>query len=53
MTMQIVSELLKLTVFAGLGLAGVLVVLIWKKDLTTKIGKHLMAKISKKWFYPT
>jgi polyferredoxin len=34
---QIVSEILKLTVLAGLGLAGDLVILIWKKDLTAKV----------------
>jgi polyferredoxin len=37
MAMQIVSEILKLTVLAGLGLAGLLAILIWKKDLTTKV----------------
>ncbi len=37
MSLVIVGEILKLTVFAGLALAGMLVILIWKKNLTTKI----------------
>jgi len=37
MLLEIISELLKLTVFAGLAFAGVLVILIWKKDLKTKV----------------
>jgi len=37
MWLQVVSEILKLTVFAGLTLAGILAILIWKKDLKTKI----------------
>lgn len=37
MSLEIISELLKLTVFAGLALAGILVILIWKKDLKTKV----------------
>jgi polyferredoxin len=37
MTLEIVGEILKLTVFAGLALAGILVILIWKKNLTTKL----------------
>ncbi|MFA5364289.1 MAG: 4Fe-4S binding protein [Candidatus Bathyarchaeia archaeon] len=37
MTMELVAQLLLLTVFAGASFAGLLVVLIWKKDLTTKI----------------
>ena len=35
--MELVSELLKLTVLAGLAVAGILVILIWKKNLTTKV----------------
>jgi len=37
MTIGIIAEVLKLTVFAGLALAGILVILIWKNDLTTKV----------------
>jgi polyferredoxin len=37
MVWAIVGEILKLTVFAGLGLAGILVILIWMKDLTRKV----------------
>lgn len=37
MMLQVISEILKLTVFAGLTLAGVLAILIWKKDLKTKV----------------
>ena len=37
MAMQIVGEILKLTVLTGLGLAGLLLILIWKKDMTTKV----------------
>ena len=37
MLLKIISELLKLTVFAGLVFAGVLIILIWKKDLKTKV----------------
>ena len=33
----IIGEILRLTVFAGLGLAGILVILIWMKDLTRKV----------------
>jgi len=35
--MEIVGELLKLTVLAGLTIAGILVILIWKKGLATKV----------------
>ncbi len=35
--MELVGEILKLTVLAGLTLAGVLVILIWKKGLATKV----------------
>ncbi|MBX5321097.1 MAG: 4Fe-4S binding protein [Candidatus Bathyarchaeota archaeon] len=37
MLLEIISELLKLTIFAGLALAGILAILIWKKNLTTKV----------------
>ena len=37
MIMQLIGEILKLTVLAGLALAGVLVILIWKKGLATKV----------------
>ncbi len=37
MVPEIVGEILKLTVFAGLGLAGILVILLWMKDLTRKV----------------
>lgn len=33
----IIAELLKLTVFGGLSLAGMLVIVIWKKDLKMKV----------------
>jgi len=35
--MELVGEILKLTVLAGLALAGILVILIWKKGLATKV----------------
>ncbi len=35
--MEIIGELLKLTVLSGLALAGILVILIWKKGLATKV----------------
>jgi len=35
--LEIIAELLKLTVFAGLALAGMLVIVIWKQDLKMKI----------------
>lgn len=35
--MQLIGEILKLTVLAGLALAGILVILIWKKGLATKV----------------
>ena len=37
MVWAIVGEILKLTLLAGLGLAGVLVILLWMKDLTRKV----------------
>lgn len=37
MWLEVLSEILKLTVFAGLALAGILAILIWKKDLKTKV----------------
>jgi polyferredoxin len=37
MIMQLIGEILKLTVLAGLTLAGILVILIWKKGLATKV----------------
>jgi polyferredoxin len=37
MVLEIIGEILKLTVFAGLGLAGILVILLWMKDLTRKV----------------
>jgi polyferredoxin len=37
MIMDLVGEILKLTVLAGLALAGILVILIWKKGLATKV----------------
>jgi polyferredoxin len=37
MAMEIIGEILRLTVFAGLALAGILVILIWKRDLKTKV----------------
>jgi polyferredoxin len=35
--MELIGEILKLTVLAGLALAGILVILIWKKGLATKV----------------
>ena len=37
MIMQLLGEVLKLTVLAGLTIAGILVILIWKKGLATKV----------------
>jgi polyferredoxin len=37
MSMELVGEALKLTVLAGLAIAGILVILIWKKGLATKV----------------
>jgi polyferredoxin len=37
MIMELLGEILKLTVLAGLALAGILVILIWKKGLATKV----------------
>lgn len=37
MIIQLLGEILKLTVLAGLALAGILVILIWKKGLATKV----------------
>ncbi len=37
MVMELVAELLKLTVLAGLAIAGILVITIWKKNQTIKV----------------
>jgi polyferredoxin len=37
MALEIIGEILKVTVFAGLAIAGVIVILIWMKDLTRKV----------------
>jgi polyferredoxin len=37
MSMELVGEALKLTVLAGLAIAGILAILIWKKNLATKV----------------
>ena len=37
MVMELVAELLKLTVLAGLAVAGILVIAIWKKNQTIKV----------------
>ena len=37
MTMEILAESLKLTMLAALAIAGILVILIWKKNRTTKV----------------
>lgn len=37
MIMELIGEILKLLVLAGLALAGILVILIWKKGLATKV----------------
>jgi polyferredoxin len=37
MIMELLGEILKLTVLAGLAIAGILVILIWKKGLATKV----------------
>jgi ferredoxin-type protein NapH len=37
MIMELVAELLKLTALAALAMAGILVILIWKKNRTTKV----------------
>jgi ferredoxin-type protein NapH len=37
MVLELVGEMLKLTVLAGLALAGILVIVIWKKGLTNKV----------------
>jgi len=37
MVMELVAESLKLTVLAGLAIAGILVILIWKKNRTIKV----------------
>jgi polyferredoxin len=37
MIMQLLGEILKLTVLTGLALAGIVVILIWKKGLATKV----------------
>ena len=37
MDWQLVGDILRLTVLAGLGIAGILAVLLWKKNLATKV----------------
>jgi polyferredoxin len=37
MLLEVVSEALKLIIFAGLALAGILAILIWRKDRKTKV----------------
>ena len=37
MVMELVAESLKLTMFAGLAIAGILIIIIWKKNRTTKV----------------
>lgn len=37
MSLEILGDILRLTVLAGLGTAGILTVLIWKKNLTTRV----------------
>ena len=37
MAMELVAELLKLTILAGLAIAGILVITIWKKNRTIKV----------------
>ena len=37
MIMELIGEILKLMVLAGLAIAGILVILIWKKGLATKV----------------
>jgi polyferredoxin len=37
MGLEIVGDVLRLTVLAGLGVAGVIAILIWKKNLSTKV----------------
>ncbi len=37
MALEIVGDILRLTVLAGLGIAGILAILIWKKNLATKV----------------
>ena len=37
MTINIIAELLKLTALAGLAIAAILTIIIWKKDRTTKV----------------
>ena len=37
MVMEVIGELLKLTVLTGFTIAGILVILIWKKGLATKV----------------
>jgi polyferredoxin len=37
MVLEIVGEILKLTVLSGLTLAGILAIYMWKKDLTSKV----------------
>jgi ferredoxin-type protein NapH len=37
MSLEIIGDILRITVLAGLGIAGILAVLIWKKSLTTRV----------------
>jgi ferredoxin-type protein NapH len=37
MLIEILAEILKITVLAGLGIAGILAILIWKKGLATRV----------------
>jgi uncharacterized membrane protein len=37
MLIEILAEILKITVLAGVGIAGILAILIWKKGLATKV----------------
>jgi ferredoxin-type protein NapH len=36
-SLQVVSELLRITVVAGLGIAGIVAILLWKKNLATRV----------------
>ena len=37
MSLQILGDVLRLTVLAGLGIAGIIAILIWKKNLSTRV----------------
>ncbi len=37
MSLQILGDVLRLTVLAGLGVAGIIAILIWKKNLSTRV----------------